>query len=263
MAESHGKPAEHLIVLQANDVETTGIEVSEELPVAWLNQHLREAEAEARGAGKFSGRLSRSGKADIVVRGKLSASVSLPCARCLTMTPVEVSAELSLLLRPRKEEPRGGRRAVPEPAKQRTPKAVEYEFSSEEAELDDYDGEKVILDGFIREAILLELPSFPLCTEDCSGISESSLRKAAGSQPGSRGGAGRVPASKSEPGKMERPNPFEALRHLLTEKPLPSDEGLGNSARPSAAEVRRATRTLQREKPKIRSSMTGRSSKKS
>jgi uncharacterized protein len=28
----------------------------------------------------------------------------------------------------------------------------------------------VILDGFIREALLLELPNFPLCSETCPGI---------------------------------------------------------------------------------------------
>ena len=37
-------------------------------------------------------------------------------------------------------------------------------------ELDTYEGEQVNLDPFIREAILLEVPPFPLCSEDCQGI---------------------------------------------------------------------------------------------
>ena len=36
--------------------------------------------------------------------------------------------------------------------------------------MDHYDGETVVLDPFVREAILLEVPNFPLCSEDCAGI---------------------------------------------------------------------------------------------
>ena len=50
----------------------------------------------------------------------------------------------------------------------------EYEFSSDEAEVDVYDGELVVLDGFVREAILLEMPIFPLCSESCPGIRPAS-----------------------------------------------------------------------------------------
>ena len=266
-----------LIAVQANDIETIGLELASELPIAWLNAQLKEAEADAEVPGRFSGRLSRSGKADIVVRGKLSASVRLPCARCLAPSMYSVAAELSLLLRPRRPtapERRGGdahaQAATPRNAKNRAP---EYEFSSEEADLDEYDGERVVLDGFVREAILLELPSFPLCREACEGPLVSH-----GDAPEDDAGPPKhAPLLRSQPdprpseprrGAVPRPadvlpvepthKPFEVLRHLLTEKPLPSAELQGNSARPSAREVRRAARTLQREKPMIRSSMTGR-----
>ncbi len=49
-------------------------------------------------------------------------------------------------------------------------KDEEYEFTSGEADVDTYDGETVVLDGFVREAILLEVPNFPLCSEGCPGI---------------------------------------------------------------------------------------------
>jgi uncharacterized protein len=41
---------------------------------------------------------------------------------------------------------------------------------AEEADTDTYEGEEVVLDGFIREAILLESPIFPLCSEACKGL---------------------------------------------------------------------------------------------
>ncbi len=45
-----------------------------------------------------------------------------------------------------------------------------HRFAADEAELDTYVGDEIVLDGFIREAILLELPIFPLCSETCPGI---------------------------------------------------------------------------------------------
>ena len=39
-----------------------------------------------------------------------------------------------------------------------------------------YDGETVVLDDFVREAILLEIPIFPLCSEDCPGIRPQALQ---------------------------------------------------------------------------------------
>ena len=264
-----------LIVVQANDIETIGLDLASDLPVDWLNAQLKEAEAEADVPGRFSGRLSRSGKADIVVRGKFAASVRLPCARCLATTTHAVGAELSLLLRPRRPADRRAGTAHAAPARNAKNRVAEYEFSAQEAELDEYDGERVVLDHFIREAILLELPSFPLCPDGCEAFSPEDAANVGRtddtlpgkqppllrSQPEPRPSEPRrearratADAAPSEPTHK----PFEVLRHLLSEKPLPSDELQGNSARPSAREVRRAARTLQREKPKIRSSMTGR-----
>jgi uncharacterized protein len=40
--------------------------------------------------------------------------------------------------------------------------------------VDTYEGEEVVLDRFVREAILLESPIFPLCSEACEGIRPAS-----------------------------------------------------------------------------------------
>jgi len=293
-----------LLAFPANDIETPGVAVEAALPVEWLERELSEAEATARSAGELKGRISRSGKADMVVRGRIRASVELPCARCLGATPVVVDAELSLLLKPcatpiGKASPsnRGvatahrapPQRAVPHrqalttkpvPADAATAKApakkvraaapkppppakrvvaAEYEFSSEEADLDEYDGERVVLDSFVREVILLELPSFPLCKEDCDGGAQAAELSRARE---------RLVADEA----AQKKSPFEALRHLMDGSPLPSDDSAGNEGgssaagqapgrRASAAEVRRATRAQSRGKPMIRSSIVGRAKK--
>lgn len=143
-----------LLAVSAHDIDAAGMAVSAELPLGWLEEELADAELRGEAPGKVDVRLSRSGN-DIVVRGKVRADLRTPCARCLKPAEVSIDAELTLLLRPE-----GGP----------TPWEEEHEFTAEEADTDCYDGETVVLDPFVREAILLEVPSFPLCSEDCAGI---------------------------------------------------------------------------------------------
>jgi uncharacterized protein len=181
-----------LVSLNANDIDNAGVAVDAELPVAWLDAELGDAQTTARGPGRLTARVSRSGN-DMVVRGRVVVSVSTPCARCLDPAPVDVDTELALLLKPvavpkgkkgaaravtantERAAGKGAPAAPPSSPRRRGGRAgggdlQEYEFSSIEADTDTFDGETVVLDPFVREAILLELPNFPLCSEECAGI---------------------------------------------------------------------------------------------
>ena len=200
-------------VVPAADIDATGLDFNAALPVAWLEASLAVEGLHALEEGSVTTRLSRSGRTSIVVRGKVAAKVTLPCARCLDPAAFDVTGELGLLLQqrtPQKPSPKakaGAAKAgdATKPAAPKPPSRArgsasgkgsamnlgEYEFSDEEAQEDEYDGENVVLDPFIREAILLELPNFPLCKEDCPGISTAA--------------AAAAPA-------FTAPHPFEALR---------------------------------------------------
>jgi len=202
------------------------------------------------------------------VRGRVKAEVEVPCARCLAPVPVNIDTEIGLLLKPRPQahesqkgtvangkpsaSAKSGQATASSKAKR---KETEYEFTAEEADEDTYDGERVVLDPFVREAILLELPSFPLCSEACPGIGDAASEGLPGLRPGS-------PAAAPTEGRSgpARPNPFEALRHLLGDSA--SNDGAGEPVRrPSAAEVRRASRARSRAKPKMKSSLASRTKK--
>ncbi len=197
-----------LFAINAADIDASGRLIDADLPVDWLDKQLAECDVHATESGKLSVRLSRSGDDDIVVRGKTRASFDVPCGRCLSPAKMNLEAELTLVLRPAKTSPpqpsTGGARASRGSAskgsisKALTDKVVavgatglatgggkgkrppkekdlpEYEFASEEADVDTYDGETVVLDELVREAILLEIPIFPLCSEDCAGIRPAS-----------------------------------------------------------------------------------------
>lgn len=152
-------------LLDLQDLDAAGKQLRAPLPRAWLLGALEGCDvAPGDKEGQVDVRYSRSGT-DLIIHGHAKASVVIPCARCLSPVPYELEAELSLLLVPasdtRGESARG---------RKNNNKNSEYEFSSAEADMDTYDGDEVALDSFLREALLLEVPPFPLCKEDCRGI---------------------------------------------------------------------------------------------
>jgi uncharacterized protein len=185
-----------LLSVSAHDIDAAGLSLDAELPLAWLAEELADASLVGAAPGKASVRLSRSGK-DVIVRGKVSADLRTPCARCLSPARVAIDAELTLLLQPKGHDGSANGRARP-------PKDdEEYEFTSEEADTDTFDGETVVLDPFLREAILLEVPNFPLCSEDCPGI---------------RPPAAAASEAEAEPPLDPRLAPLSALRDKLDKR---------------------------------------------
>jgi hypothetical protein len=143
---------------------------------------------------------------DVVVRGRVTAPLSMPCSVTLEPVDVDVATDLFLLLTPRSGGGRsggaGGRGAkgtkasdpktgasarhgagavrggpandagsnkdVPKEAARSRKNGEgiggwneDPELSDEDAARDTYDGELVVLDSFIREFIVLELPMNP------------------------------------------------------------------------------------------------------
>ena len=122
--------------------------------------------------------LSKSGN-EVLVQGQIDVQLAIPCARCLGRVELRPHAELSLLLTESVASAAAtasGRRGARRARSKETSEASDAEdgFASEEADLDTYEGEEVVLDRFVREAILLESPIFPLCSEACEGIRPAS-----------------------------------------------------------------------------------------
>lgn len=175
-------------VIPVKDFERCSLDVREALPSDWLAKLLGDTDVEATPGvdGDLQALLSLTGR-DVVVRGTVRASVRLPCARCLQQTDVPVEGELSLLLVPGKApvvgvgdakdaketKDKGGK-----PSKKGKRGAKDDDeghlFDAGDADLDTYVGDEVVLDPFVREAILLEVPIFPLCSEACPGIGPAS-----------------------------------------------------------------------------------------
>ena len=186
-------------LLDLQNLDAAGKSLQQPIPVTWLQKAFEGLDGEVDATdqeGRVEVRYSRSGT-DLIVHGRVRAQVAVPCSRCLRPVTVPIDTELSLLLVPAssakagfargkqggpgaKKKPAAGDSAKAAPKKDARDKATrarpgrgdgdEYEFQSSDADLDVYEGDEVALDPFVREAILLEVPPFVLCSDDCGGI---------------------------------------------------------------------------------------------
>ncbi|MEY4546403.1 MAG: hypothetical protein RL685_2598 [Pseudomonadota bacterium] len=132
-----------------------------ELTPGWIDGALAESDARSDGSpGSFDVHLKKNGR-EILVKGVARANVTMPCARTLEPVPVKLEAEIVLLLTPRSSASAGAtggkkvRRARPDPE-------ADELLSAELAARDEFEGDNIELDGFVREHLLLELPLFPV-----------------------------------------------------------------------------------------------------
>jgi uncharacterized protein len=143
----------------------------------WLDAALGGTEAASRGSGSFDVTLNKNGR-QVIVQGRVSAPLVMPCARTLEPVEIDIDAELLLLLSP---APVPVQSPVSKRSKKRNANAAgshasassgqmaetgrsnkERVLSQEDAAQDFYSGDHIVLDGFLRESILLELPMVPL-----------------------------------------------------------------------------------------------------
>lgn len=154
------------------DLERSDQRRSWEIPPSWLDWALAESEARSDGTpGKLELYLKKTGR-EILVKGQAQATVTMPCARTLEPVAVALDAPILLLLSPsaaapagsrgKRQRTRGERGAAPRGASADAEDGSAQLLSTEEAARDEYSGDDVALDAFVREHLLLELPLFPV-----------------------------------------------------------------------------------------------------
>jgi uncharacterized protein len=90
----------------------------------------------------------------VVVRGRARADMTLACSRCIQPIPWRLDADIHVTLLPRAQQPTED----------------ELELRDEDLDVGFYADDTLSADDILRETLLLELPTFPLCQEDCAGL---------------------------------------------------------------------------------------------
>jgi uncharacterized metal-binding protein YceD (DUF177 family) len=180
------------LVIPVADLERGPKHAEFVLSEPWLRRALEGTEATVVAPGRVDVTVSKNG-VDVLVRGQLVADLTLPCVVTLDPVPVPVRVEILLMLSPKSgattaHEGHVARRRA-RPAKIEDPGASEKAKASgerpargkgkgnagagdghwdetpvlddETAGQDTYEGHEIVLDDFVREFLVLELPMFP------------------------------------------------------------------------------------------------------
>jgi uncharacterized metal-binding protein YceD (DUF177 family) len=192
------------LVVPVADLERGSKHVEFALSEAWLRRALEGTDASvATAPGKLEVTLSKNGP-EVLVRGNLTADLTMPCVVTLDPVPVAIRTEILLMLSPRNEGSvgaeleRGRKRGPRARAKGRkdaegTPAAPREQrghweetpiLSDEDAGKDTYEGHEIALDELVREFLILELPMFPRRSDLPTDEAAANPPLPAGSQPG-------------------------------------------------------------------------------
>jgi uncharacterized protein len=176
-----------------HELEDGPKELTSAIPDDWLRKILEDTDAAPVGTndGQLAVTLTKTG-VDVLVQGYLTAHVSVPCSRTLDPAHYRVRSEVFLMLVPSAKwihglgDSKAGRKAarhlkrdqgIFDEKSKKSGKGGAVStggwendalLSDQDAAQDTYSGDQIVLDGFIREFILLELPMIPL-REDLRG----------------------------------------------------------------------------------------------
>lgn len=113
-----------------------------------------DEDARLKGEAEVRGVASRKAE-EVRLRGEIRAEVEVGCDRCLSRFAVPLAVEFDASFLPQAEVVR---------------RPDNVELLPRDLALASYDGEAIDADEFVREQILLALPSRLLCRENCEGL---------------------------------------------------------------------------------------------
>ena len=101
----------------------------------------------------------------VLLRARAAAALKVPCGRCLTPVPVRVPLDFKMTFVPEDQY------AAP-PSREDESDAEDAAASFEPSSLDEetYSGKELQLDPVVREQLILALPPYPVCRDDCKGL---------------------------------------------------------------------------------------------
>jgi uncharacterized protein len=176
-----------LFTVPLADVERNDVSLQWPIPPEWIDTHLADTEAKSQGrTGLLTATLAKNGR-EVLVQAQAKVDVVMPCARTLDPVPLTLEPQIYLLLAPR-TGPSAAPRAKPAvtaatPSKAKPVAAADKKhgkkrgntrdnqaaadesdatLSDDDAARDTFEGDRIVLDDFVREHIVLELPLFPL-----------------------------------------------------------------------------------------------------
>jgi len=161
------------LVVHVPDIDEAGKDYSFQLSPAQQDALLAEAGLRADpqfGSGEVTVHVQLNGT-EYLVTGRVQAHLLTECSRCLGDAPVPVDTELAALFA--RGEASGSGRDAGGHGHSKHPEVEEFDdadLDGEDMQRETFAGSDIVLDGLVREHMVLEQPMQPLCSEQCPGI---------------------------------------------------------------------------------------------
>jgi uncharacterized protein len=186
-------------IVPLRDIPAEGHRVALDLEATWVGQALADLELPWAPSGaplRLESDLFRV-QHDVVGRGRLAGTLTVPCSRCAETATFALATPFDVTFVPGAgpSRSRAGARADHQDGGE---KAGEVEMHPDDAELATYRDEEVDLEDPVRQHLLLALPYAPLCKPDCLGLCASCGRDL-NSGPCSCAPAEELPTSGKDP----------------------------------------------------------------
>ena len=149
-----------------DEIKEHGLQRSWDLPREQVDELVagERVDFRARGPAHVDATLTKIERR-VRVEAHAKASLTAACGRCLTLVSVELPVDFELTLVPEDEYDDG-----PRDVQDSNRTDVAGSFGPEEAEEETYAGKVIDLDPLLREQLLLALPTYPVCRDDCKGL---------------------------------------------------------------------------------------------
>jgi uncharacterized metal-binding protein YceD (DUF177 family) len=155
----------HRFVIAVQDVPTHEGSWIFAIPQDWGHAVFEKCDVAAlEEPGELEVRVSRTGEG-FLVEGLVRLTVAATCVRCLQPVPIEIAAPVAVLYVPGVVADR--------PATTERGKDKSDQDENDEPEADDgpdvehFQNHQLVLDSYIRDTILLEVPMNPRCAVEC------------------------------------------------------------------------------------------------
>ena len=151
-----------------DEIKEAGLDRSWDVSQAQLDEMLAGDRAgyRARGPAHVDARLEKLGRR-VRVEADAKAELAGACRRCLAPVSVDVPVEFELTLVPADERADDD---APAEGKEHDKGPKGGSFSADDAEEETYTGKVIDLDPIVREQLLLSMPEYPVCDEQCKGL---------------------------------------------------------------------------------------------
>jgi uncharacterized metal-binding protein YceD (DUF177 family) len=145
---------ESLFVINVHDVPEHAGTWSFVVPRTWVAVAFKDAELEpVDEEGSLEVSVSPSGK-EFLVEGGVRVVLAGTCVRCLRPVPVVLDTSFSVLY-------------VPGPVVEKANDDDEEKETDDGPDVEHFHGDRIVLDTYVRDTVLLEVPMNPKCQVEC------------------------------------------------------------------------------------------------